>query len=84
MNIVEAVKKAIKVNGYISRKDYKGRNFVFIKPTNGNDCCIICLTKNHSRRGWQPRASDFLSNDWEVFTEADFLSLSEENSPFLE
>lgn len=83
MNIQEATKKAIEINGYITGGMNKSlRNFIFIKPTDGINLCILCTDKNHSRRGWQPYASDLLSDNWEVVTEEEFLSLSTKNNLF--
>lgn len=82
MKINKAVKKAVKNNGYISRK-LNGRNTVFIKPTDGNECCVVYLSKEHSQKKWNPCAKDFLRKDWEVFTEEEFAILSKKNKPFL-
>lgn len=83
MNIQEATKKAVEIDGYIVKSEEDGKKVIFIKPTNGIDCCVVNVTKNHSRRGWQPTASDLISDEWEVVTEEDFLALSERNSTFL-
>ena len=76
MNIQEATKKAVVIDGYITggRKEFK--NTVFIKPMDGNGGCIVCINKDNSRRGWQPYAGDLMSDNWEVVTKEDFLSLS--------
>lgn len=78
MNIQEATKKAVEIDGYITGGGFK--NVVFIKPTDGVDCCIAFLNKDNSRRGWEPYASDLISDDWEAVTKEAFLSLSQENS----
>lgn len=79
MNIQKAVKKAIKIDGYITGdfggiKSFDGR--VFIKPTNKSDGCIICLTPDEQCRRWQPRAADLMSDTWRVVTKEEFLSPS--------
>ena len=78
MNIQEATTKAMEIDGYIVGGLHTDK--LFVKPTNTVDRCYLCVDKNHSRRGWQPRASDLISNDWEAVTEEDFLSLSERYS----
>lgn len=82
MNIQDAVKKALEINGYITGSDKHLKNFLFIKPTDGINCCIVCVTKKRSRRGWQPYARDLISDDWEVVTKKDFLTLSKKNELF--
>ena len=79
MHINEAVSKAIEIDGYITEgvKDMKSR--IFIKPTNRLDCCIVCVTPEYSKKRWNPRANDLISDSWEVVTEEDFLSLSKQN-----
>lgn len=76
MNICEATKKAVEINGYITR-DFKDipENAVFIKPTDTENNCILTLDISHFRRGWQPCASDLMSESWKVVTEKEFLSL---------
>lgn len=76
MNIQDATKRALLLNGYITGSDKKLRNFLFIKPTDGVNCCIIYVTKDRCCRGWQPHARDLVSNNWEVVTEEEFLQLS--------
>lgn len=77
MQISEAVKKAVETGGYITG-GFAGafKDCVFIKPTDGPNCCIICLTKNRMRRGWQPSASDLMSDSWQVVSPEEFLTLS--------
>lgn len=79
MYIHEAVKKAVEMNGYITgTKHFK--NQVFIKPTDTSKRCICFLNKNHSRRGWEPGASDLMSDDWDVVSEEEFLFLLSKNN----
>ena len=82
MNIQEAVKKAVEIDGYITGGVAGFKHFIFIKPTDGANCCIVYASKNHSRRGWQPQASDLMSDNWEVVTEEEFLTLSKKNNLF--
>lgn len=79
MNIAEAVKKAQEINGYIANENFNG---VFIKPTDTLDRCILCMTPDKQRRGWQPGAAELISDEWNVFTEEDFLSPSVNHNIF--
>ena len=81
MNIIEATKKAVEQNGYMTPGD-EFKNVIFIKPTDTCDNCIITGIESPPRRGWQPHAKDLLSNDWEFVTKEEFLSLSKQYIPF--
>ena len=66
MNIYEAAKIAVKINGKIYRR-CEGFQFVRIEPTDTPDCCRISHTReiNFGRR-WQPSAKDLIAEDWTV------------------
>lgn len=74
MYIHEAVKKAMEIDGYVTvgEDDIRYRR-LFIKPTNGNDCCILCQTLNEWCRRWQPYADELMSDAWRVATKEEFL-----------
>ena len=77
MNIQEATKKAMEIDGYITGGLVGNFNKILvIKPTNTDNLCILCADKNHRCRGWQPCASDLMSDKWETITEKDFEVLS--------
>ena len=75
MHIHEAVKKAIEIDGYITvGKGEKFEGRLFIKPTNTNGGCIVCVTPDKQRRCWQPYADELMSHTWRVITKEEFLS----------
>ena len=65
MNICEAVEKMKRQNKkYITTQEFKNTNFDFkIEPTNSPECCFVYLEKE-IYKGWQPKLTDFLRNDW--------------------
>ena len=73
MNIQEAVKKAVEIDGVICRESvYRPylENFNVIKPTNSyHTCMVISVMRGKAYRGakdWNPSADDLVSNDWNV------------------
>lgn len=73
MNIQEAVKEAIKVDGEIHRKSARGKyadRFAAIKPTNSYETCLLMVYTQQkpqkSCRCWNPTADDLIADDWEV------------------
>ena len=76
MNILEAVKKANEIDGYITRPKY--RENLFIKPTNH---CMSCMMITVSRqsvpigRGWQPQEDDLLAEDWTVLSKTEYIAM---------
>lgn len=69
MNIQDAVKEAIRKDGYIRRKSIQSNTL--IKPTNSYDCCILIVKgkENRQSRYWNPTANDLMDDDWEVIME---------------
>lgn len=80
MYINEAIKKSIKVGGYITRVQW--RNNLIIKPTNTDDCCIAKSRMNPHRRGWQPFAEDLIADDWAVADDDFSIILYDENTEY--
>ena len=79
-NIYEATVTALDIDGYIVNTD---RSFLFIKPTNETrELCKICIGENNSARGWQPSATDLISQNWSAVTEQEFLALSSKRGFF--
>ena len=75
MYIHEAVQKAMEIDGYITAgKGEIEEGRVFIKPTNTDGGCIVCLTPSEQRARWQPYAERLMSNTWKVITKEEFLS----------
>lgn len=70
MNIQNAIKKALEINGCIKRRNLH-HSRTLIKPTNSYDCCIIFIRnkENQQSRYWNPTADDLIADDWEVITE---------------
>lgn len=73
MHIHEAVKEALKEDGFICRKSVREYNmsiFGVIKPTNTYDTCLLLVVKNgeidKGSRWWNPTADDLTADDWEV------------------
>lgn len=79
MNIVEATRKAMKVDGFIARKISENHLAIesrktLIKP-NG-DFYRYILTENYDairdpRRMYSPTADDLMAEDWKVFSLTD-------------
>lgn len=73
MTINEAVRKALEENGCIYNPDMVGKHggVIKIRPTNGEGNCILSEWDGSrpSKYGWQPRANDFIRDDWMVITE---------------
>ena len=66
MNIYEAVTAAFERNKCITNPDHYGSTK--IRPTNGAGNCVLSMWdgSNPTKRGWQPRAKDFLRTDWMI------------------
>lgn len=76
MNIAEAVKKALKVNGLITRSSDKlpGADiYSAVKPTNSYATCILVVMEGGKTNGicrwWNPTADDLMADDWDVIKE---------------
>lgn len=71
MNIIEATRKALECDGYITRWYFGDMWVSAIKPTNTHNCCILfsAVRTNSPARCWNPTADDILCNEWEVVTE---------------
>ncbi len=75
MNIQDAVKKALEVNGVIYRATAINDGCVgiygAIKPTNTYDTCLLVVFSKgkpkKSCRCWNPTANDLIADDWNVF-----------------
>lgn len=66
MNIHEATKIAVKENKCITRT-YDMWWDLKIKPTNGNDNCIMMgMDGFNPLGGWQPNIEDLVATDWKV------------------
>lgn len=71
MNISEAAKKAVEVNGYIYRANWKG--IMQIRPTNEPECCFVyTIHQKYPTPRWNPQAMDLEADDWEITTESLF------------
>ncbi len=73
MNIQEAVKKVLKIDGVIYRKSVRPEGeatYGAIKPTNSYDSCRLLVFKRgvlqRSCRDWSPTADDLIADDWEI------------------
>ena len=68
MFIHEAVKKAMDINGYITRTGWPWE--VRLRPTDDIGG-ILVLSKNYEspRPRWQPQAEDLMAKDWIVTRE---------------
>ena len=66
MNLCEAVREAVKIDGCVTISRCKGS--LKIRPTNEKERCILSHWdgSNPSKTGWQPSADDFIRDDWEV------------------
>ncbi len=65
MNIAEATKKALSINGYIYRENEC--ELIRIQPTTSFDCCVVY--SNGGQRSavrWNPDALDLIADDWQV------------------
>lgn len=90
MNIIEAIKKAKEIDGYITRPSYCKN--LFIKPTNHCASCMLITPDRqttHVGRGWQPQECDFLAEDWEVVSKSEYIAMVDwirmgENTQFVE
>ena len=68
MNIQKAVKKAMQIDGFITREPLRG--CVQIKPGKYLPDCCVCYAKGQAPRPrWQPMAEDLMADDWQVTTE---------------
>ena len=68
MFIHEAVRKAMAIDGYIVRHEWK--HLIRLRPTNEADGIVLISPNNQSPRPrWQPRAEDLTADDWIVTTE---------------
>lgn len=72
MYIHEAIQARTQEKPYIARKswNYPTRSPVFatirILPTDTPDCCVIeSVNSERGCRGWEPRTSDLVADDWE-------------------
>ena len=72
MNICDATKEALSVDGWIRRPWGDTGRFIFAKPTDTSDCCLVFAAKEQGERQkppakrWQPQAEDLIAKDWEV------------------
>ena len=76
MYIHEAVEKAVKENGRITRSSARRPEsdiYSEITPTNSYDTCLITVLNNGKPRKtagrWNPTADDLMADDWIVITE---------------
>ena len=74
MNIIEATRKALECDGYITRAYQDGMWASAFKPTNSHDCYIVfsAMRSDKPARCWNPTADDILFNGWEVIPKIDF------------
>lgn len=77
MNIQEATKKAMQMDGIICRKSVMRKEstaFAVVEPTNTYDCCLLVVYRDgkpeRSARCWNPTADDLAADDW-VFLRTD-------------
>ncbi|WP_419155620.1 Thoeris anti-defense Tad2 family protein [Weissella minor] len=70
MNIYEATKKALKINGGIIRPNSEGFYCeCWFVPTNTSDCVIMMDENNQRLSGcWNPKLDDLISQDWQAVT----------------
>lgn len=83
MNIIEATRKALECDGYITRL-YGGAVWVSaMKPTNTHDCyiCFSAVRRDRPLRCWNPTADDILRDDWMVITEKNLTDQRERLKP---
>ena len=67
MNIQKAVKEAVKIGGYIARREWAGA--LQLQPMDSPECCICSAKGRAPCPRWQPGAKDLMAEDWEVTTE---------------
>ncbi len=81
MNIVDATKYAIEINGYIVKR--VGTYRLLIKPTNTEDALVMRVNNINPIRGWQPQTEDLTSEDWTVVSKNFIKILPEDKIEFL-
>ena len=73
MNIQDATKKAMEINGYLVNTDVLGE-MVAIKPTKLTDGYVLLFPGRAPFRRWQPGVNDILSQKWETVESLNFNS----------
>lgn len=72
MNIYEATKEAMRVDGWIKRPWGNDGWSILVKPTDTGDACLICVANERGEqrktpaKRWQPQAEDLIAEDWEI------------------
>ena len=66
MNIYEAARQAEEQQCWISRRNAWWGNYIKIKPTNTEACCIVTESKNKDlpAKRWHPMLEDLEADDW--------------------
>lgn len=73
MFIHEAVKEALKTDGWITRQGVEIFKNLAIKPTNTGFNCVVKARLTREHPCWNPSAEDLMADDWVVLSKDEYL-----------